>query len=277
MMLLAAGVVGVLLVGAVFLTVENGTSHNTAVNASQRSQLDALATVQSTSASPLASGGPGSSPTSAAQHPPKKATPAHTATKAVAVPGESAASATRVPMAKGKPMTTGEPLTKAQATTPAKAKTSAASPVVAAVEKAAAAHSGRHVCYRAYLDATGWQAPVCDGAVAGSTGKDQPIKALDFAWSGADGGGGTALMKDGGWQTGTWPSVKDGADLNMGTTAGSDVMSGFTIGVSSGSICQTSYLHQAGWMGKHCSDPGSWIFGGTKNRSLWIEAVEFTV
>ncbi|SFE05845.1 hypothetical protein SAMN05216251_101339 [Actinacidiphila alni] len=84
-------------------------------------------------------------------------------------------------------------------------------------------------------------------------------------------------MEVGGWQTGVWPSVKDNADLYMGTTAGSDAMSGFTIGVKAGTICQTVHVHSVGWMSKRCTTPGKWVYAGTNDLSLWTEAVRFTV
>ncbi|WP_437015080.1 hypothetical protein [Streptomyces sp. enrichment culture] len=53
--------------------------------------------------------------------------------------------------------------------------------------------SGRHICSRAYVSGQGWQKPVCDGTIAGTSGRNRPIKALNIAVHGVGGSAANAF------------------------------------------------------------------------------------
>ncbi|MFJ8022583.1 hydrolase [Streptomyces sp. NPDC096311] len=157
-----------------------------------------------------------------------------------------------------------------------------------AVTQLAAQDPGRHICYRAYLTDKGWTKPVCDGAMAGTVGEDRPIKSLNLATSDTDGTAATAFVyypqsTDGkGHYNGPWKGVVDGADLYIGSTKKDDpYMLGFAmnVGESKSVVCQTTHVHNEGWHGLACDEPGgdNYIFGGTLSNLLWLEAVKFTV
>jgi hypothetical protein len=150
-------------------------------------------------------------------------------------------------------------------------------PVATAVSRLAARSPGRHICYRAYVVGVGWQLPVCDGAVAGTTGQNRGIEALDIAVSGVRGTAANGMMQKTDWQTSVWPSAPDQVDLVIGVPGGSQAMRGFAINVGSGTVCQNAHVQNEGWHGRQCDKPGGYIFGGTLNSALWLEAVQFTV
>ncbi|MDO0933011.1 hypothetical protein QQY66_15415 [Streptomyces sp. DG2A-72] len=157
-----------------------------------------------------------------------------------------------------------------------------------AVQALATRDPGRHICYRAYVENLGWQAAVCDGATAGTVGQGRPIKALNIAVSGTNGTAATAFVHnpgstDGkGHYNGPWKGAVDGIDnyIGSGKNSAPDML-GFAINVgeSTSVICQTSHVHNEGWHGMGCDEPGgeNLIFGGTLNNDLWLEAVKFTV
>ncbi|MEZ0094229.1 hydrolase [Streptacidiphilus sp. EB129] len=146
-----------------------------------------------------------------------------------------------------------------------------------AVQRLDATSPGRHICYRAYETGTGWQDPVCDGVMAGTVGQWRPIKALNIAVSGTGGTAANGYIQNGGWVT-PWTSAADGIDLYIGTPSQTALnMRGFVINVGSGSVCQNAQVHNQGWLGLACDVPGHYIFGGTLDNTLWLEAVTFTV
>ncbi|MFF0140190.1 hypothetical protein ACFYRN_27485 [Streptomyces sp. NPDC005227] len=146
--------------------------------------------------------------------------------------------------------------------------------------------SGRHICYRAYVSGQGWQKPVCDGTMAGTTNQNRPIKALNIAVSGSGGSSANAFVhnsasKDGrGKWMPQWTPVKaDGTDNYIGSAKkGAPNMSGFAINVGTGRICQLAKVHSYNWGGQGCADarPG-YIFGGALENDRYLEAVKFTV
>ncbi|MFF3658587.1 hydrolase [Streptomyces olivochromogenes] len=157
-----------------------------------------------------------------------------------------------------------------------------------AVAQLAAQDPGRHICYRAYLTDKGWTKPVCDGAMAGTVGQNRPIKSLNLATSDTDGTAATAFVYDSqstngnGHYFGPWKGVADGSDLYIGSTKKDDpYMLGFAmnVGESKSVVCQTAHVHNEGWKGLACDEPGgdNYIFGGTLSNLLWLEAVKFTV
>ncbi|MFG2573429.1 hydrolase [Streptomyces sp. NPDC048481] len=149
-----------------------------------------------------------------------------------------------------------------------------------AVNKLAARSDGRHICYRAYVEDKGWQDPVCDGAIAGTTGKDLAVKALNIATARTGGVSGNAAHVDGGWLTGDkWSKASDGVDMYMGSSKPAvSVMEGFTIKTMEGSVCQNPHIKDRGWLGNGCTKAGDWIYGGSPMQDrLQLEAVRFTV
>ncbi|WP_328582588.1 hypothetical protein [Streptomyces sp. NBC_00370] len=145
--------------------------------------------------------------------------------------------------------------------------------------------SGRHICYRAYVSGQGWQKPVCDGTMAGTSGRNLAIKAVNIAVHGVGGSGANAFVHNpkstdgnGQWKT-PWSPVTEGKDLYIGSSKrGAPNMSGFAINVGSGQVCQVARLHNAEWGGFGCADPRpNYIFGGTLRNDTYLEAVKFSV
>ncbi|MEV6948883.1 hypothetical protein AB0N07_44630 [Streptomyces sp. NPDC051172] len=156
-----------------------------------------------------------------------------------------------------------------------------------AVNRLAVRAPGRHICYRAYLSATGWQKPVCDGKVAGTTGQNRAIKALNIAVSGTGGVAANALVHSasstdgqGVWMPDWTPNTANGTDLYIGSVMqGAANMLAFAINIGSGGqICQTTSVHKVGWGQTGCANPRpDFASGGTSENDLWLEAVKFTV
>ncbi|MBT3154942.1 hypothetical protein HTV45_29410 [Streptomyces sp. CHD11] len=146
--------------------------------------------------------------------------------------------------------------------------------------------SGRHICYRAYVAGQGWQKPVCDGAVAGTTGQHRMIKALNIAVSGVGGSAANAFVHSPGSTDGQgvwkpkWTAVAaDGKDNYIGSTAsGAPNMIAFAVNIGKGQICQIAHVRNEGWKDKGCAGarPGL-TSGGSWNNDVWLEAVRFTV
>lgn len=134
----------------------------------------------------------------------------------------------------------------------------------------------------------GWTKPVCDGAMAGTVGQSRPLKSLNIAVSDTKGTAATAFVYDPlssnglGHYSAPWKGAADGIDLYIGSTK-SDApnLLGFAmnVGNSSSVVCQTVHVHNSGWLGMACDEPGgdNFIFGGTLSNASWLEAVKFTV
>ncbi|WP_329277740.1 hydrolase [Streptomyces sp. NBC_01451] len=148
-----------------------------------------------------------------------------------------------------------------------------------AVTQLAARSTGRHICYRAYVADQGWQAPVCDGAEAGTTGKDLPIKAVNIAVSGTKGTAGSGAFQYQNWKGTKWTSAVNGIDNYLGSTKESDEpLQGFTIQVFDGSVCGNPHVQDRGWLGVVCTDAGGWKYiGSDMNEHLQLEAFRITV
>ncbi|AKZ54124.1 putative hydrolytic protein [Streptomyces ambofaciens ATCC 23877] len=146
-----------------------------------------------------------------------------------------------------------------------------------AVQRLAASSPGRHICYRVHAKGAGWTAPVCDGATAGQEGKGRPVTAINIAVSDAKRVNGNEFVQKDGWTT-KWSGAADGTDLTLGSAASNAPnLSGFTVGVESGNVCQNHKLGKRDWGGLACESPQGWIFGGSTEPRLWLEAVRFTV
>ncbi|MXM63490.1 hypothetical protein GR925_08520 [Streptomyces sp. HUCO-GS316] len=156
-----------------------------------------------------------------------------------------------------------------------------------AVNRLAGNDPGRHICYRAYVSGRGWQKPVCDGTVAGTTGQNRSIKALNIAVRDTGGVAANAFVHNpastdgnGVWKPHWTANTDDGKDIYIGSTKkGAPDMLGFAINIGSGGrICQLAGVHNVGWGETGCADPRpELVFGGTLRNDLWLEAVKFTV
>ncbi|MFB7494630.1 hypothetical protein ACFC09_07965 [Streptomyces sp. NPDC056161] len=145
--------------------------------------------------------------------------------------------------------------------------------------------SGRHICYRAYVG-SGWQKPVCDGTMAGTTGRNLAIKALNISTYGVSGSAANAFLHDpkstngqGHWQP-NWTAVTgNGKDFYIGSGKKSaPYMTGFAINVGSGQVCQAVHLRGGNWGDQYCKNARpDYNFGGTLDNNVWLEAVKFTV
>ncbi|MEU3255805.1 hydrolase, partial [Streptomyces sp. NPDC006997] len=174
------------------------------------------------------------------------------------------------------------PATPTPAATPEPTPTPTADPTpptaALAVSKLAAREPGRHICYRAFVEGTGWQRPVCDGATAGVVKGEKKIRSLNFAVSGTKGTSANAYRHEKGWWQTPWPGVVDGVDLYVHTTKkDAPYLLGFAVNVGEGVVCANANVQTQGWHGLKCDEPGGYVFGGTLDEDLWLRAVRFTV
>ncbi|MFD8304001.1 hypothetical protein ACFV29_16890 [Streptomyces sp. NPDC059690] len=163
----------------------------------------------------------------------------------------------------------------------------AADTAAGAVNRLARNDPGRHICYRAYVSGQGWQKPVCDGTVAGTTGQNRSIKALNIAVRGTGGTAANAFVHKSGstdgkgvWMPHWTANTADGKDIYIGHARKSAPnMLGFAINVGSGGqVCQSARVHNSDWGQWGCVGPRpEYVFGGTLTNDVWLEAVKFTV
>ncbi|MFC8429640.1 hypothetical protein [Streptomyces sp. NPDC057253] len=146
--------------------------------------------------------------------------------------------------------------------------------------------SGRHICYRAYLSGQGWQKPVCDGTLAGTTSGTHPIKALNIAVYGGAGSAANAFVHDakstdgrGKWNPRWTAVIGDGKNNYIGSTkSGAPYMTGFAINIGSGRLCRSTKVHGYDWGSEDCTEPRpGYIFGGALENTRWLEAVKLWV
>ncbi|MFF4014696.1 hypothetical protein [Streptomyces sp. NPDC001843] len=162
-------------------------------------------------------------------------------------------------------------------------KTSPPATAASAVAHLAAAHPGRHICYRAYVADAGWTAPVCDGGVAGAAGKNRPLEAVELSTSGTAGSEANAYMSSGGWQGGgPWKGAVNGKNLVIGTPGSGAGMKAFITKVKSGTVCANTYVSSGvGWQVTQCGSSGGkpdYLFCGLADTTAkLIEAVLFKV
>jgi hypothetical protein len=174
-----------------------------------------------------------------------------------------------------------------QAAIPASSEKRTSPPTTAAdaVAQRAAAHPGRHICYRAYVSEVGWEAPVCDGGVAGATGKHRPIEAVELSTAGTSGNEANAYMAGSGWQGGgawNWKGAANGQNLVIGNPGSGAAMRAFMTSVKSGTICANTYVSSnVGWQTTQCGSSGAkpgYLFCGSADKTTkLIEAVVFRV
>ena len=146
--------------------------------------------------------------------------------------------------------------------------------------------SGRHICYRAYLTGQGWQKPVCDGTLAGTTSGTHPIQALNIAVYGGGGSAANAFVHDakstsgqGKWEPQWTAVIGDGKNNYVGSTkSGAPYMTGFAINIGTGQVCRSAIVHGYDWGSSDCAQPRpGYIFGGTLDNTRWLEAVKLWV
>ncbi|WP_458243457.1 hypothetical protein [Streptomyces sp. MAI_2237] len=163
----------------------------------------------------------------------------------------------------------------------------AADTAASAVNRLARNDPGRHICYRAYVSGQGWQKPVCDGTVAGTTGQNRSIKALNIAVRGTGGTAANAFVHKPGstdgkgvWMPHWTANTADGKDIYIGHAQKSAPnMLGFAINIGSGGqVCQSARVHNSDWGQWGCVGPRpEYVFGGTLTNDVWLEAVKFSV
>ncbi|MEU9452709.1 hydrolase [Streptomyces sp. NPDC048277] len=149
--------------------------------------------------------------------------------------------------------------------------------------------SGRHICYRSYVQGSGWQKPVCDGTMSGTVGKNVPIKAVNLAVYGVQGSAANWFAYDsqstdgqGKWNPDWTAITADGKDIYVGSTKASDpYIEGFAFNVGSGHGCNYSKVRDHDWGDQWCqgsrSDNNALDFVGTLDNTLWLEAFKLTV
>jgi hypothetical protein len=159
-------------------------------------------------------------------------------------------------------------------------------------ERAADDPGGRHICYRLYVEDTGWTDVACDDEVAGTPGSGKRLLAVNIATAGTNGNWGGANVHNPNPSAddpdqNNFPDgnagVVDGIDHYIGSTKpDAPTMRGFTLNVDNGkgNVCQTSYVHNATWLGLACDKPGEGLdltYVGTHDNDGWIEAVRLRV
>ncbi|MFF1459833.1 hydrogenase expression protein HypA [Streptomyces sp. NPDC058330] len=145
---------------------------------------------------------------------------------------------------------------------------------------------GRHICYRAFVYGSGWQMPVCDGTMTGTTGQGKQITALNIAVWNVGGSSANALLNDPGSTSGNakwfpkWTAViPDGKNVYIGSSKkDAPFMTGFAMNVGKGSVCHTAKMRGGGWGPQFCKDARpAYMFVGTTANENWFEAVKLTV
>ncbi|WP_234543882.1 hydrolase [Streptomyces shenzhenensis] len=146
--------------------------------------------------------------------------------------------------------------------------------------------SGRHICYRAYVQGSGWQKPVCDGTMAGTVGKNLPIKSINIAVYGVQGSAANAFVYDpqstngnGRWNPNWTAITADGKDNYIGSTKASDpYIEGFAFNVGNGQACSDAKVRDHDWGDPWCKGARPDLnFAGTLDNTLWLEAFKLTV
>ncbi|HWU06122.1 MAG TPA: hydrogenase expression protein HypA, partial [Streptomyces sp.] len=177
-----------------------------------------------------------------------------------------------------------KPERKPTATVTAKAPPNTAAGALSSLAKADP--EGRHICYRAFVAGNGWQAPVCDGTMAGTAGQGKKITALNIAVWNVGGSSANALLHDQGSTSGnakwvpSWTAVvADGKDNYIGSSKqGAPFMTGFAMNVGKGGVCHSARLRGGSWGPQYCKNSRpEYMFVGTVDNESWFEAVKLTV
>lgn len=181
------------------------------------------------------------------------------------------------------------PPPKAPATRPTATVTAKAPPGTAASAMNSLAKNdphGRHICYRAFVAEHGWQQPVCDGTITGTTDQGKKITALNIAVWNVEGSSANALLHDPGSTSGNskwapnWTAVvADGKNNYIGSSKkGAPFLTGFAMNIGNGSVCHTAKMGGGGWGPQVCKNKRpEYMFVGTTANDHWFEAVRLTV
>lgn len=181
------------------------------------------------------------------------------------------------------------PPPKAPATRPTATVTAKAPPGTAASVMNSLAKNdphGRHICYRAFVAGHGWQQPVCDGTITGTTDQGKKITALNIAVWNVEGSSANALLHDPGstggnskWAPNWTAVVADGKNNYIGSSKkGAPFLTGFAMNIGNGSVCHTAKMGGGGWGPQICKNKRpEYMFVGTTANDHWFEAVRLTV
>ena len=130
------------------------------------------------------------------------------------------------------------------------------------------------ICYQAYVQNTGWQYPVCNGRVAGTTGQSLRMEAIKIWLINAGSGESVcyqAHVENIGWQS----SVCDGQVA--GTTGQSLRMEALQVSISNPAsndvVCYQASVENTGWQTPVCNGQTA----GTTGQSLRMEAIKAMV
>ncbi|MFJ3203567.1 hypothetical protein [Streptomyces sp. NPDC086989] len=111
---------------------------------------------------------------------------------------------------------------------------------------AAAAASGTAICYQAHVRNIGWQGTVCNGTMAGTTGKNLGIEALTVATAGTGGLCLQAHVQNIGWQNKV--CAADGQNVTVGTTGQGLNIEALIISTGTG-VSANGHFSNYGWTG----------------------------
>lgn len=143
---------------------------------------------------------------------------------------------------------------------------------------------GRHICYRARVSEDGWQRPVCDGSIAGTTGQGKKIIGLNLATTGVGGTSANAFIhdpesKDGRPKWLEWSPIIDEKDIYIGGK-GKDApfFAGLILNTGEGKVCHVAHFKNNTWGDHICAEkrPAT-LFIGTLDNEVWIDAVKLTL
>ncbi|MGW7418373.1 hydrolase, partial [Streptomyces sp. NPDC054863] len=112
---------------------------------------------------------------------------------------------------------------------------------------------GRHICYRVRITDGGWQRPVCDGAMAGTTGQGKKIIEMNLAVTGVEGTSANSYVHDPGSTNGRpkwleWTPVLNEKDIYIGgKKKDAPFFAGFALNVGKGKVCHIAHFRNNTW------------------------------
>lgn len=133
---------------------------------------------------------------------------------------------------------------------------------------AGASATGR-ICYVANLRGLGWQQWVCDGDIAGSTGRSIAMETMQFQPYGMGQLCVTGYVQGFGWQNQRCGG--DGEVLQIGTVGQGLQLEGLTLWAGSARLCGNFHWQDHGWSGTVCAEPGDglgWAFAGKRLEAV---------
>lgn len=148
-------------------------------------------------------------------------------------------------------------------------------PPLSATAQSVLSQPGRHICYVAYVNGTGWQSWGCDGATAGTAGQDSGLAALTIAVSpGFSGVCAVAHVPSVSWQDWTCTSHFPSRTVTVGTTGEGrqlDALSLYLPGTSGmRTICAQANMQRLGWTTGVC---GPAVMAGNTGLGLRMEGL----